>query len=1495
MICPIKDKDFLDLENTIGSNRAYGVYAKNNNQPLYLTEEGKPSPLFEQLEKVVGKDKAVLLMSNYLSDSLSQGHDIDVVPVTYNDGTEQYFFKLGDNPSDLKSIYATSLNPNEIDNKYDRKLQEEIARVQLEDELEVPVNPREVLTNIANSNLSSPYLKQLAESMMNDADLLDRIGVKFTNEDNLPDDALGVFDVRNEDGGVIKIDRRLNNPKYKELRDEVVLHEMIHSYTMFAMKSDKSNLAPHEVDFREAVEKIYEDYLSRANDNDKGAYGFSSPHEFVAELANPKFVDILEKLDYKSESLWDKIINAISRLFVGVNPNTVADLYSRLNSLVNSTNPYEQTKFYQVSERATPEFKKAEYNKPISNTNDWITDLFDDGNIDMDEQSIDAIMGSMRSRAINGKVKIDGEEIDVTNSESLKNEASKVLEKRKGRISKAINWINSGADESQESLINAFGKTQRQDINESQVSQTAVKQFKEAMNYIEGKKYYYAGHPDLEALGVKFDSSMFNGNTPIIGVIQNESGINLDVIYLSNTSLSTGLEIGGKNGIFNKYISPNDADRLGIRLPNNMAGILSLQSFLATKHLKMQNPNAKISASNVLFLGAKSVMSQPTQQQDLNRTLNAIKSIKGIYDNLSLDMKELIDASNNPQIGDGTLADYTHILKNELSSDDIQDKIAYGKNNTKSLIDSYTNGDITSHNLVEAFKMRQKFILNIKRKNDDVFNSDYKDEYMALEKALFSLNRKKTKTLNKKDEKSASLYLKDLYAFKNSVVSYARDVMFDSGDKIVSKLNEKKKAYQPLADNIKKQLGRSVLQDRFTDPTDVFRRSFKKKTFKTKDGKTIDGYDNRIYLSKEEAMADGVVLTDAEIEHNNFVADSIRESFIQGVIHNQKKNYKNYHKGENGKWEWNEKVGRANAEQEVDDLWERGRIPLMRASFKEAKGLGAKKDAFVDKHRTGADLFDENYLNGDLHNDIEVYDYFYSELHDTRKRQEEFGLTRDSNGELIVFDEKKFNRISQDLESITMNQYHNSVRKIEMEDNALSAYNTAMMMLNSLEQEGISQDNNRKILKELNRRLIQGKGKPLEGFEKAQPIVNMMMSISAFSGIGLNVGTYAQAKGMNWISFFGAGQKNKDMDNGFFTKSDARKASKLWANAKNRKKMKNIAMKYGMALNTEKDFASNPLTKVMDKNLLKSDYAFYMLYSADLELKSLVMTAQLIHDGIWDAHNEEGEYNEDLDPRWKDESNKGLKEAIKDEMIREGIMDSQDERMTRAYSLNESRSVKFIADKEVIGGMDSQSSALFFDSIGGRVFGMFKRYLPAKIYNLIGTEASLESIGRVKLDEDENGNKMPVWDTYVQQGMLHSLSNSAQTIYKYKQEGLGLKEAYNKLTPTEKTNLNLAIRNVAIAGIMLALYGIVIDDPDDKDDIGIISENALLKRWKYTAFDTMNIINPLQLGKDAFSAPFLIDMAENIFNIGTGDLSGLNKVVMASNIKLINETLLDDE
>lgn len=126
---------------------------------------------------------------------------------------------------------------------------------------------------------------------------------------------------------------------------QLLLHEAIHAVTTYAIVY-KDNLSKEVQDAVTTIDAVYAKLKTiYGNDDfvymDDGLYGLKNPNEMIAELANPKFREVLKK-----HSLFDKLVDSVKAILKNLfnvdyvhKGDTLEDnLLKSLNTLINNFN-----------------------------------------------------------------------------------------------------------------------------------------------------------------------------------------------------------------------------------------------------------------------------------------------------------------------------------------------------------------------------------------------------------------------------------------------------------------------------------------------------------------------------------------------------------------------------------------------------------------------------------------------------------------------------------------------------------------------------------------------------------------------------------------------------------------------------------------------------------------------------------------------------------------------------------------------------------------------------------------------------------------------------------------------------------------------------------------------------------------------------------------------------------------------------------------------------
>lgn len=153
-----------------------------------------------------------------------------------------------------------------------------------------------------------------------------------------------------------------NNFENKIHQSEDLLHELIHSTTARAFRASPDLLTPLQKEGVAELKAIYSKAIegNKKLGNEKLPYGLRSLDEFVAELSNPEFRNILKK----NQSVFDKIKEAISKIVLGIK-NAF-----RIKGKIYESNQYTRAKnaLYKILDNYNPNFTKQWDSKKIQET-----------------------------------------------------------------------------------------------------------------------------------------------------------------------------------------------------------------------------------------------------------------------------------------------------------------------------------------------------------------------------------------------------------------------------------------------------------------------------------------------------------------------------------------------------------------------------------------------------------------------------------------------------------------------------------------------------------------------------------------------------------------------------------------------------------------------------------------------------------------------------------------------------------------------------------------------------------------------------------------------------------------------------------------------------------------------------------------------------------------------------------------------------------------------
>jgi hypothetical protein len=562
----------------------------------------------------------------------------------------------------------------------------------------------------------------------------------------------------------------------------------------------------------------------------------------------------------------------------------------------------------------------------------------------------------------------------------------------------------------------------------------------------------------------------------------------------------------------------------------------------------------------------------------------------------------------------------------------------------------------------------------------------------------------------------------------------------------------------------------------------------------------------------------------------------------------------------------------------ADVKWVRGRIPLTPATFmnkffKATSGTSALnyQEAYTQALRSLFDSVEDNYGMGDAKkandHDLFLRNLFQSQANTEEfegKRPEMLGITQDG-----FIDPELHSQYETNLEVVVDLFMMNSIRVKEF-NKVASVFNAAKTLFEM--QKFYFQD--------------EGLGRSISWIEtwqqammnntdvdsgtiqnKAVKVINKAASatIIGFKPITALVSYMSQEMAATSRAIANTLSRS---DN--FKLNHWVKAGTMIFNPKNNDKVNLLLEQYGM-FDLDLNALINGRRRYGNRSVFKSKFLYGMLNSADWASRSQILVAQMLNDGTWDAYSvQNGElvYDESKDERFKSDTGKLIKNAIKQRLAVEGHLtgrdtdDMENRLMTRAYDDRLSGKLKFEADS-IIGGFDRETRALYSYNALGKLMGLFKTWLPSKLNR--GFDKPFESMvnGQYVIETDNTGVKTAVWRGKQMEGIVHSLLAGLWYVRNIKN-----KQNQVPLTEVQKQNLYQFATDFIIIGIaMLGWAGI----PDDDRESQLDDESAdLLRKSVQDLLSVYNMFQVAELLYTPVAIEFLDKSMRQVWSIAAG-------------------------
>ena len=317
-------------------------------------------------------------------------------------------------------------------------------------------------------------------------------------------------------------------------------------------------------------------------------------------------------------------------------------------------------------------------------------------------------------------------------------------------------------------------------------------------------------------------------------------------------------------------------------------------------------------------------------------------------------------------------------------------------------------------------------------------------------------------------------------------------------------------------------------------------------------------------------------------------------------------------------------------------------------------------------------------------------------------------------------------------------------------------------------------------------------------------------------------------------------------------------------------KVSQLAHQYNIISANDYEIVTHRYNQKRKKFLFSDFLVNWTNWAADNYARSVIMTAQMLKDGTYDAHvyNEKSgrtAYNPKMDKRFQiyfkgDESHaeyhkqKALYEGLKRRLLSDGIQ-LIDGEAAQAYSSRELRAIKTYADKYVVGAYGPLERNLLANYLIGRMFMMFTTWLMTKVSNAFKTGSYIDDLGYYEITKDEDGNLVPKWVREWQEGYLNTVYNMGRRLIFD-----GDTKQFSNMKNYERKNLIRFAMTLAVFLFFKLLYSMGVEDEERRGLEKLVPNIGFIPDWR--------IVRNISYATSSLLVfPILLEKAESPFAV----------------------------
>ena len=876
---------------------------------------------------------------------------------------------------------------------------------------------------------------------------------------------------------------------------------------------------------------------------------------------------------------------------------------------------------------------------------------------------------------------------------------------------------------------------------------------------------------------------------------------------------------------------------VGVSLVNTNGAIESLKNSIIVMAMKKQNPNIRVRAVGAMRVHGNGFTVEKRYVTDILPQIDILfNNLPQLKENLERDLYDIItDKSlyNNDLYKVHYLELLSDYFKSVVAVDGVKDSYKKKIGEVLQQINAIRTEKMFSNykNIQDAVRARIAYLGSQLGSDTRKANSEEYQFILKIYRQLTGYNEVRTRFVNaiSLDEK--------LIGTPDRWSGDVRTWVFDQLDLAKRKGVEETLPFVEAFNKMTVELDqiKGGILSKFKDSShELYKNVFKKRTIKDVNGKDVTISLHEIHWDENDvetarALANNEISRE-ELAIGKWLADKLYEEFVEYVMVTERNML-------NNKLTDGEDALRYAAEAEVNRRYKKGMLPVFKRSVGAAITDGKINEAFELYMKSagkwyGGNLYEE-YQQSDINEmQKDVFKKLLSPFWNQFQSSIEYGgdsrlklLGLDYDGDNIVLvNPKRQNELSYNLQNIGNFTMLSSIRTKHLQEGVVSV-NIAMDMLRGEEAtRGVDTKDIREHLENYVNRQVYGNmpsitkmlannvsydvDSVLDGTGKLINMIHLALNVKLGAKNAVAAGSKLIINSLiNSLS----GRK------GFNIATITRAASELFSNPE---KITALNKKYQFVNVSERDIINHWKYVHSRKNITESDMQMIMHFIGDHYAQLIGAMGQMMAEGTYDAHDNQGNYDYKQDKRFYADNGEmkmlgnALYQDILEQQYKEGYHIPEDGKtLSHAYSQRDENRVKIEIQRFVGELQDSQFKNLISSYGVARSVMSLKSY----IYNVAqawwkNPYESVQTGARQVYMRD--GKPEVDWVPELTEGMIQTLIFCTKGLGKAMR---GDVSDFKNMSSYQKRNLaSMATFTAVVAGIYLLADALQWGDDDDK-------------------------------------------------------------------------------